>query len=174
MLARDHRLVLLPAAADLAHHRQEHAAKRRLDAECRERAVERGLRGDAVERVDRGRKLADERHDGSQVLRVLLREREPRRLGRRDAAVEVVAHRANSPGVFVRVEPEPARGALWAEQLVASLPRPERGLGHAGPPGELADAEVALHGVHCTELKQTLDKTSRPLYGAWTEPGQRR
>ena len=182
VLARDRRLIVLPPFPDAAHHRQQDVTQRALDAERRQRAVERRLGGDVVQRLEGCGQFVREPFHRCNTARFRLVEREARRLGRRHTAPEVLLHRSHAPDVVVGVQPKTAFGAPGPKQRVAPLPGTQRGLRNARPPGQLADPEVAAHprsvqtfDRHLTNLDQlgtfppqNLDKGGRscvpPIY----------
>src|SRR5688572_32202437 len=78
VLASDRRLVVLPPSPDVAHHGEQHVAKRTCDGERPKRSVERCLRGDVVERLDGGGELVYETLCGRDAARCRLVEGEAR------------------------------------------------------------------------------------------------
>ena len=162
VLTRDRRLVVLPPLPDAAHHRQQDVTERALDGERRQRAVERRLSGDVVQGLEGGGQIDGEPLRRSDATRCRLVEREARRLGRRDAAPEVLLHRSHARDVVVGVQPKTAFGAPGSKQRVAPLPGPQRGLRNARPPGQLADPQVAAHPRSVQTLDRHLTNLDRP------------
>jgi hypothetical protein len=126
VLLPDRDLAALPALAELVQVGQHHLAEDGLDRQRREHAVEGSVRPGLVERVERRAQLArpalERRSAGvGHDVHLGLGEREARGLSRREAAVEMCAHRGHALLVLGGVETEAAVGALGAQQPVAAL-----------------------------------------------------
>jgi hypothetical protein len=166
VLLRHGDLASLPSCAELAQERQHDIGEHGARGVIGEEAVEGGMRSCVVELLERPAQLGGGCRDVRSldaVRSARLARRLPRRLCRREAGREQLAHPPHPPDVVVRVEPIPALRALRGEQAVPALPRAQELGRHARATGELADPQ--LRGACHADSVQSLDRDlTRPTF----------
>src|SRR5918994_16497 len=153
VLLRDRYVAARPPISEDPEIRQEHLAHDGLNGDSRDQSVERPVRAILVEAIERIAQLVGEAVEDRRLALgdSPARDRLSRRLGGREAARDQLLRAEDPRLVVVGVEPEPAGRPRRAQQPVPLLPGAKQLRRGAGPPGKLADPQVAARVRHWPE-----------------------